>query len=45
MKNKKKESYLPEDIAKNVQNYMIESGYANGTINMKLGNLNFLFSH
>jgi hypothetical protein len=40
-----KESYIPEDIANNLRNYMISCGYANGTINMKLGNLNFLFSH
>jgi hypothetical protein len=45
MVRKKKETNIPNDIAEKVTLYMNECGYVTGTINMKIGNLNFLFSH
>jgi hypothetical protein len=45
MTKTKKPNYLPDEIAKNLTEYMRACGYAEGTINMRLGNLNFLFSH
>jgi hypothetical protein len=45
MTKTKKPNYLPDDIARNLPDYMRVCGYAEGTINMRLGNLNFLFSH
>jgi hypothetical protein len=37
--------YLPTDIAKTLKHYMEDCGYAKRGINMRLGNLNFLFKN
>lgn len=41
----KKPKFLPTELAKTLEDYMVECGYSKGTISMKSGNLNFLFSH
>jgi hypothetical protein len=45
MVRKKKETNIPKDVAEKLTFYMNECVYAIGIINMKLGNLNFLFIH
>jgi hypothetical protein len=37
MKKTKKPNYLPDDIARNLPDYMRVCGYAEGTINMRMG--------
>jgi hypothetical protein len=45
MTSAKKNIHLPYDLGEKVEQYMKSCGYAKGTINMKLGNLNFLFGN
>lgn len=45
MAKSKKTTYLPAGVAQTLVEYMEQCGYAQGGIRMRLGNLNFLFSH